>query len=596
MPTKHHVLPHHLQDLRNSGLSDETIAACGIYSEANYKSLGVLPGRRLPKKCAPALVFPFRDEDGTSGYRRIKPDNPRKLKGKPVKYESPLSRANEVFVPPKTFSALDDPNVELILTEGEKKSLKADQEGFPCLGLVGVFGWKVRKAERLLPMLDRIQWKGRKTYIAFDSDITDNESIQDAESRLAAQLTNRGAVVRCVRFPDLVDGSKCGVDDFLVHHSVGDFRKLLDEAVEPEPVDAGLAKVPAGELDPATEVAEMLRKTKMDGICLLRYWRGGFYFWENGAYRARDRDQVRNELIRYLNRYTCGLRSNVVANMIDQLKAQSALSWDTCPPAWLTKTATWPTDELLVARNGIFHLPSIVAGMEPYRLDSTPKLFATSALDYDVRLDAKRPDKFLAFLEELWPGDPQSIDCLQQWFGYLLAPDTSQQKILLLVGPKRSRKGTLARIIRALIGPENTVGPTLSGLATNFGISALVSKSVAIVADARLSGRSDKAIVVERLLSISGEDVLTVDRKYLDPITLKLPTRLVLISNELPRLTDSSGALASRLIVLRLTESWYGRENTKLTSELLAELPGILLWAIEGCHSTPLTGKAEKLL
>jgi len=54
------------------------------------------------------------------------------------------------------------------------------------------------------------------------------------------------------------------------------------------------------------------------------------------------------------------------------------------------------------------------------------------------------------------------------------------------------------------------------------------------------------------------------------------------LSNEMPRLTDASGALVSRMIVLRLTESWYGEEDTKLTGKLLEELPGILWWAIGG--------------
>ena len=57
----------------------------------------------------------------------------------------------------------------------------------------------------------------------------------------------------------------------------------------------------------------------------------------------------------------------------------------------------------------------------------------------------------------------------------------------------------------------------------------------------RLGGRTDSQIVVERLLSISGEDALTIDRKNLEPTTVKLPTRLMVFSNELPRLGDSSG-------------------------------------------------------
>jgi putative DNA primase/helicase len=110
----------------------------------------------------------------------------------------------------------------------------------------------------------------------------------------------------------------------------------------------------------------------------------------------------------------------------------------------------------------------------------------------------------------------------------------------------------------------------------------LLGKSVAIVSDARLSGRTDVTVVVERLLSISGEDAQTVDRKHMTPVTTKLSVRFVVMTNELPRLSDPSGALVGRLVVLRQALSWYGREDTGLTDRLLGELPGILLWAIEG--------------
>jgi putative DNA primase/helicase len=56
----------------------------------------------------------------------------------------------------------------------------------------------------------------------------------------------------------------------------------------------------------------------------------------------------------------------------------------------------------------------------------------------------------------------------------------------------------------------------------------------------------------------------------------------MIMSNELPRIADASGALASRFIVLTLKRSFYGTEDLGLTDRLLRELPGILNWAIEG--------------
>jgi putative DNA primase/helicase len=69
--------------------------------------------------------------------------------------------------------------------------------------------------------------------------------------------------------------------------------------------------------------------------------------------------------------------------------------------------------------------------------------------------------------------------------------------------------------VQALLGKSRVCSPTLSSLATDFGKQVLIEKAVALIADARLSGRTDSAVVVERLLSISGEDPQTVARKYL---------------------------------------------------------------------------------
>jgi putative DNA primase/helicase len=189
---------------------------------------------------------------------------------------------------------------------------------------------------------------------------------------------------------------------------------------------------------------------------------------------------------------------------------------------------------------------------------------------------------WLAFLNQLWPDNAESIAALREIFGYSLTADTSQQKGFLIVGPKRSGKGTIARVLTHLVGADNRVAPTLAGLGTQFGLQPLIGKSVAIVSDCRLGRRADQAAIAERLLSITGEDAITVDRKYREAWTGKLGARFLILTNELPRLADASGALASRFIVLMLTESFYGREDPGLTDKLLAELPGILNWAIEG--------------
>jgi len=153
---------------------------------------------------------------------------------------------------------------------------------------------------------------------------------------------------------------------------------------------------------------------------------------------------------------------------------------------------------------------------------------------------------------------------------------------MLLVGPKRSGKGTIGHVIRGLVGSENVCAPTLGSLATNFGRQPLIGKTAAIVGDARLSGRSDAAQILEVLLSISGGDPQTIDKKYAEAVTALLPLRFTIMTNELPQFKDPSGAFVDRLLVLTMTRTWLGREDTTLKRRLLDELPGILLWAMRG--------------
>ena len=75
---------------------------------------------------------------------------------------------------------------------------------------------------------------------------------------------------------------------------------------------------------------------------------------------------------------------------------------------------------------------------------------------------------------------------------------------------------------------------------------------------------------------------MTIDRKNKFAWTGSLTTRLILVSNELPKFPDQSGAIATRPLVFKFTESFLGREDKTLDAKLEAELPSILLWAIEG--------------
>ena len=192
------------------------------------------------------------------------------------------------------------------------------------------------------------------------------------------------------------------------------------------------------------------------------------------------------------------------------------------------------------------------------------------------------PEGLDRYLNSQWGNDPESISLAQEWLGYLITNDDRQQKMLMLIGPPRSGKGTFLRVIRGLVGDHNCSSPSLGDLGERFGLESLLDKTVATVGDARIDANSKFAAITERLLSISGGDDVTVDRKFLPPVSGKLGVRFVVATNELPRLRDASGALASRWSLLRFTRSFLGREDKTLSGKLMESLPGIFNWGIEG--------------
>ena len=175
------------------------------------------------------------------------------------KYENVLSQRMDEglpyypYVPPGVAELRKDTASPIFLTEGEKKALKMTQEGWPTLGLPGVFlftdpGSSKRPADKPLhPELRRWRLRGRRVYVCFDSDRRTKDSVALALERLCAALTRLGARVFVVEVPLLDGHDKTGADDFLVARGPAPFGRLVAEA-RPWVPHAWLAELVPAEL------------------------------------------------------------------------------------------------------------------------------------------------------------------------------------------------------------------------------------------------------------------------------------------------------------------------------------------------------------
>lgn len=324
-----------------------------------------------------------------------------------------------------------------------------------------------------------------------------------------------------------------------------------------------------------------------EGYSLVHY-SDDFYIYVGTHYEVIEEATIRSKVYAFLDRCKKAGKQGAlvpfnpspasVSGALDAIKSIIHLPNhpNTKPPIWLEDySRTKPAASKLISlQNGIFHLEDSI--LIPHSLG----FFTQNSLPFEYT-PAKVCPTWDTFLQSVWPQDQESIDCLQEMFGYILSGDTRQQKFFNIIGPRRSGKGTINKVLVALLGQHNTVAPELGELCDTFGLQPWLGKLLASFTDARAPERNRSA-VVSQLLRIVGGDTITVNRKNKEAWNGYLPTRLVIYSNEVLQLTENSNALTGRMIVLKMTKSFFNHEDTDLSHKLEQELSGIFNWAMEG--------------
>jgi putative DNA primase/helicase len=216
------------------------------------------------------------------------------------------------------------------------------------------------------------------------------------------------------------------------------------------------------------------------------------------------------------------------------------------------------------------------------KIYSNHHMFIPNGADWEYDKNAGTPTVWMGFMNDLFADRVDEIAMLQEWFGYVLSGDTWAQKGMIIIGPPRAGKGIIGHILSRLLGRSMVSSPALHAIGTRFGLEDLIDKRLCLISDARLSSRQDIFAVIETLLRIIGGDAVSVDRKNKGALNLDLDSRIMMLSNEMPQLSDNSTAINNRFLIMNLEQSFLGREDVTLLDKLTLELPAIANWAIEG--------------
>lgn len=188
--------PDHLVDLAKSGLSAATILDLNIHT---------IPPREIPKhlgfnddRIQSVLCFPYVGIDGFC-RDKIFPTDLVGKDGHKMRYLQRKDSGVHLYMPPLAQAALTDPAVALYVVEGEKKSAKGCQEGYPTIGLGGLWNWV--QDGKPIEELDLVTWTDRLVFLVPDFDAWQRQDLLHPVHAFGAELERRGAYVRVLKIP-----------------------------------------------------------------------------------------------------------------------------------------------------------------------------------------------------------------------------------------------------------------------------------------------------------------------------------------------------------------------------------------------------------
>jgi P4 family phage/plasmid primase-like protien len=239
----------------------------------------------------------------------------------------------------------------------------------------------------------------------------------------------------------------------------------------------------------------------------------------------------------------------------------------------------------IALRNGLLDVDALLAGAQDVLRPHTPLWFSPCCLPFPFDPTADCPT-WRAFLARNFGDDPAKATLLQQWAGYLLLPDTTLQRFLMMVGEGKNGKSVVCEVVTALLGEDNVSTVPLELFGDKFRLVNTLGKLANITAEV---GELDKMAEGQLKAFVVG-DPMDFERKFKQPFTARPTARLMLATNNAPQFADKSEGIWRRVLLLPFSvqipdgERIAGMDKREFWQKS-GELPGILNWALAGLHA-----------
>jgi len=196
--------------------------------------------------------------------------------------------------------------------------------------------------------------------------------------------------------------------------------------------------------------------------------------------------------------------------------------------------------------------------------------------------------RWLQYLDEVHPNDPELHAYLQRFFGYSLTASICEECVVFFIGRGGSGKNTCYETIQAAFGSyccqlplDLLLEDSKEDRRLNH-IANLLGKRLGICNEGARSKKLDR----NTLKNLSGGGNVTGRRLGHQAFEFPMQAKILIVAND-PPVLDLDEAMKQRVHVVPFNVVFRGdpkKENKGLKDYFKAhELPGILRWAVDGC-------------
>ncbi len=232
---------------------------------------------------------------------------------------------------------------------------------------------------------------------------------------------------------------------------------------------------------------------------------------------------------------------------------------------------------LLTVENGTIDLRD--GTLHPHRQEN----YCTKLVPIAYSPTARAP-RWIQFLREVFAGDEELIGLVQRAAGYSLTADTREEVFFLLHGKGCNGKSKLVARLMSILGDAALSTPVTTlverdGKAPTNDLARLRGARFVAAQENESGVRLSESLIKQ----LTGNDVISARFLHHEFFDFRPTFKLWLSTNHKPRIRGGDDGIWRRIRLIPFSISFQGREDRELETKLIAELPGILVWAVAGC-------------